>query len=405
MALLRSRYSDNRVPMKSRLRYTGHLAHTSTHMGIEMMKQLAAEASKKHHVPSGAASLYHQKREQIIREVDEIMTRHPNRDRITGRNPIELMKDNHRSHGHFMANVFILNRYDLLVSIVPRVYRTFLHHGFKPSYFPVQIKAWIDAVVTILDKPCIKAIVEVYRWLLGRHDMMVQLAEHDPEDAHSMDLVTLGKFRDAFTDGLLNHGLDKCMQLVLRKLDDMPIDACYRLLIHPSLHQLVQLRERELISMEQELNASSLAGRILAHLYMPAAKEKTAPADGRAIIFQPNPASPDMGSWKLSDLLRSRGWQLKETAIVTESELALETIRHHHPDLVVFSGTMPLRLERVSTIANRLKTDAQTSHLRILLDGPAFFRDPDFAQHSGADAATLDADEACSIIDHWFGQP
>lgn len=370
-----------------------------------MLNQIVAEAKKKLHVPSGAASLYHQKREQLIREVDEILTRHPNRDRITGRNPVELMKDNHRSHGHFMANVFILNRYDLLVSIVPRVYRTFLHHGFTPGYFPVQIKAWIDATIAILDKPCIKPIVEVYRWLLGRHETMSQLAKREPEDRINLDLRKLSRLRDTFTDRLLNGSLADCMKLSRKLPSDTPIDACYRFLIHPSLHQLTQLREQDRISMEEELNASSKAGRVLARLYANTSTDHTAPPDARAMVFQANPQHPEMGTWRLSDMLRSRGWQINETGMVIQTDDALDGIRGQRPDLLVFSGTMPVRLERVSEICNRLKTDPGMSRIRILLDGPAFFRDPDFSGQSRADAVTLAADSACDIIQQWFPAP
>lgn len=286
--------------------------------------------------------------------------------------------------------------------IVPRVYRTFLHHGFRPGYFPIQIKAWVDAVETILDKPCIKPIVEVYRWLLDHHDTMARLAEVEPEEDIPMDLLTLSQFRERFTNGLINNSFPECLKLAGPMLNEMPINACYRFLIHPSLHQLVQLREQDSISMEQELNASPMAGRVLAHLYRSPVQKGPQPAKGRILFFQTSSTHPEMASWKLADTLRHQGWDVRETSVHSSSGTDLASISDIQPDLIVFSCTMPVKLERIFDITQHVKTDTRPSPLRILLDGPAFFRDPSFLEQSGADAATMDADEACAIIDRWF---
>jgi len=98
-------------------------------------------------------------------------------DEVTGYNAFELMQDNHRHHAAFMSTVFCLGNYELLTRTIPWVYRAYSSRGYSYDYFPIELRAWVDALRVFADAKFTSEIVAIYNWMLERHEDMILLSQ------------------------------------------------------------------------------------------------------------------------------------------------------------------------------------------------------------------------------------
>jgi hypothetical protein len=127
-------------------------------------------------VVEDAAAAYRAAEERLVGCVNaDLMERRDVGDLI-GSCPVDMMRDNHRNHARFMLTVFELNLPRLLKRVVPWVYRTYISRGFRPDYFPVELRAWQEAVGEQLSDAEARPILGVYQWMLDRHQDMLETA-------------------------------------------------------------------------------------------------------------------------------------------------------------------------------------------------------------------------------------
>ncbi len=97
-------------------------------------------------IPLESATSYQNCLPEMTAYVDEQLSKNPNILDLIGGNPLQMMHDNHRHHGAFMATVLTLGNYQLLARTLPWVYRAYHNRTFSFDYFPLELRHWIAAV-------------------------------------------------------------------------------------------------------------------------------------------------------------------------------------------------------------------------------------------------------------------
>jgi hypothetical protein len=96
-------------------------------------------------------------------------------EKLIGHGNLDMMRTNHANHVEFMASTMSLYDPVLFVNALYWVASTYLAHGFRPAYWPVQISAWREAITAELSLDSSRAIMPFYNWL-DRH--MPIIIEH-----------------------------------------------------------------------------------------------------------------------------------------------------------------------------------------------------------------------------------
>jgi len=112
---------------------------------MHSLDQLILDANRLPRVPLRAATAYHDQLQEMTAFTDETLKVHPAIPELIGHNPLQVMYDNHRHHGAFMASVFLVGDYRMLARTLPWVYRAYHAHGFSYGYFPLELKTWLIA--------------------------------------------------------------------------------------------------------------------------------------------------------------------------------------------------------------------------------------------------------------------
>lgn len=101
----------------------------------ENLERLVKKAQEELYVSYKSALAYEKAKEMLIDKVNGALTRHSHLEQLIGLNPIQMMYDNHRNHANFMIAVLKLNAFEMLVRIVPWVYRIYHRRGFPTIIF------------------------------------------------------------------------------------------------------------------------------------------------------------------------------------------------------------------------------------------------------------------------------
>ncbi|NWF97908.1 MAG: hypothetical protein HXY52_03090 [Nitrospirae bacterium] len=145
------------------------------------MEKLFKEADIKLHVSAEASDEYEINKDFMLDFVNNEMSKRKDLVQLIGGNSLQMMYDNHRNHVHFMINVFKFSLFEMLVRLVPWVYKSYHNHGFSYEYFPVELKAWKNAVKKFLSKSNASEIIKIYDWLINKHKKMIELSKRQSD--------------------------------------------------------------------------------------------------------------------------------------------------------------------------------------------------------------------------------
>lgn len=353
-------------------------------------------------VPLEASIAFHQLRASIIDFVNRRMAARRDIGKLTGHNPLEMIRDNHTNHANFMDNVFFLNHFRLIVEVVPWVYRVYQSRGFSPDYFPVVLAEWQDAIGRIIEPTLTEPLIRIYEWMAARHSEWLELSREwdlDPAnpDADQGIRESTENFVQALLEGDSRRSLRIAREIWEKKQD---LSHLYLKLITPAMQQIGKLWEQEAISVAQEHLASAIVTRIMAAMQNSVSPSPN--SKGIAVVTSAPNEFHEIGAWMISDLLELRGWQVHYLgANIPASELIC-MLREAKPDLLIISVIMPFNFRRVSELIRKIRKTEGMAVLKIMVGGPRFRKFPELGNQLGADGQGADADEACRLADLWF---
>lgn len=141
------------------------------------MKKLIKEAEKILTVSNESAEEYEKNKDSMLDFVNTEISKRKDLFQLIGGNSLQMMFDNHRNHVNFMINVFKFSLFEMLVKIVPWVYKSYYNHGFLYDYFLVELETWKKAVEKFLTKSSANQIIKTYEWLIEKHEKMIELSK------------------------------------------------------------------------------------------------------------------------------------------------------------------------------------------------------------------------------------
>jgi hypothetical protein len=143
----------------------------------EQLKQPSAET----------AAEYQRKAELLSIRLNSLMSTNPDLDKIIGPGNLAMMQDNHRNHAQFIASLLTAYNPQVLVETVLWVFRAYRSHGFQTSYWPIQLKTWVDILRGELSDAAFVEIYPYYQWMIRHQESFILLSEaigDSPEPEH-----------------------------------------------------------------------------------------------------------------------------------------------------------------------------------------------------------------------------
>ncbi len=202
-------------------------------------------------VSTAAAQEYEDKTSALVAEVDEAMLSRRDLAALVGTDGKELMRSNHKNHAAFISLVLRFNRFDILHSTLPWVYRTYRNQGFSRDYFPHALGFWMEAAGKILSRESASEIMPVYRRMIELHDDSVQKSLVDKQADRGS--VVPGQWRatyEKFRKHLFEGNLSSCIETAGEACRDRgSVMDLFLWVIQPSLYWIGDLWERGAVTV------------------------------------------------------------------------------------------------------------------------------------------------------------
>lgn len=105
----------------------------------------------------------------------------------------------------------------------------------------------------------------------------------------------------------------------------------------------------------------------------------------------------ELGIRMVSDFFEMEGWDTHYLGANMPDEHLIKSLKEHKPDLLAISVTLPMHIEKASMLIEKVREDAQTSKIKIMVGGYPFIIVPDLWRKIGADSSAQSAKEAIEI--------
>lgn len=367
---------------------------------MELFEQVLKETEKIPAVPGPAARAYDEKQAELAGFVDRQMETLASIRYLTGHNPAALLQENNRNHARFMAAVFKLNRFELLLRIVPWTYRISRSRGFNLDFFPAIFGVWCDAVAALLEPAHAEPILIVYRWMRERHSEMVRLVDEQPLPFQP-PRGALDGIRPLFLSYLLAGQSAQALRLAEQSVTCAEdLKAFYLPMLQSCMIEIGIRWERGEISVAQEHLATAIAGRIMSMFYGSYVVRK--PDKGRVLVTAAPNEFHEMGARMVADFLEMDGWEVHYLGANTPAADLIELLASSPWHFLAVSVAMPFNLDLARELISTLKTHPETRGIRVMLGGRIIAEMPGLAIGTGADGWAPDAAAAVSLADRWL---
>lgn len=357
------------------------------------MEQLIKEAKEKLIVSPQSAKDYEEKRDLMLNFVNDEMSKRSDIFELIGGNPLQMMYDNHRNHVNFMINVFKYSLFEMLVRIVPWVYKSYHNHDFSYDYFLIELKTWKEAVEKFLPKESAIEINRTYDWMIRKHEEMIELSKR-----HSNFVISLEerwqRKKDRFLSYLLKADYESAVRFANRFIkSSSDIENFYLKIVQPALYDVGHLWEMGKISVAEEHLATAIVGRVMAQVYtmFPKTKKKS-----KAIVTASPNEFHELGARIVADLLEMAGWDVYYLGANVPALELIKIIKKRRPKLLAISVTMPFNIEKAENLICEVKK-LEIVKPKIIVGGLAFNIFPDIYKAIGADFWAPDAKGAVEI--------
>ena len=143
---------------------------------------LLETANKLKQVSQHASNDYESKSELLISTMNSLMMERTNLEDFVGEDNISIMKDNHANHVRFISSILRNFNPEVLVHTILWVFRTYMSHGFKTSYWAVQLNTWIEVTKNILDEEAYQEVHPYYKWMQTNIPIFVKVSNEITTD-------------------------------------------------------------------------------------------------------------------------------------------------------------------------------------------------------------------------------
>ena len=347
-------------------------------------------------IPEQAVKEYTRRHEQLIDQVNQIMSSREDILRLIGENDLRMMFDNHRNHAAFMGFVFKFGDYEALARSLPWVYRSYSGQGFNLEYFQHELRAWIKAISKHITYNL--EIITIYEWLLNQHDLLSRISKQEAIDPH---LEVAGKW-ESIQKGFLGHLLRGdargSLEISRKAVNDLTQFQEFMLqVIKPSMYQIGFLWETGKISVAQEHLATSIASTVLSSLY--STQEMPEPWKGRILVAAAPNEYHELGAWILSIMFEINGWESFYLGANMPVSDLVQYALDKKPDILALSVAILFNLEHAQTVIKKIRDRDKAQNIKILLGGQACSQMLRTCQDMNPDYHPSSAEESLQIAE------
>jgi methanogenic corrinoid protein MtbC1 len=347
-----------------------------------------------------AATLaYKEKTPAMTKYVDEKLNSMPEIYSLIGNSDMQVLYDNHKHHAAFIGTVFSLGNYELLCKTIPWVYRSYHNHKFSYDYFPVELKAWKEAIDKYIDNNLATEIKNIYNWMIDNHEIFIELSLTDlsylmpiGEDNHAV--------KSSFQSSLIDGDHQKCMAIALENIKTTPeMEPFYIQIIQPTMYEIGTLWERGELSVANEHLASAIIGRVMAAINMTTIKPLK--SQGKIVVTASPNEFHEIGAWMVADILENEGWNVSYLGANVPHNDLIKFLLSTIPDVLAISVTMPFNIEKAREVIELSKKFSELENMKIIIGGRVFNDNPELWHSTGADNFAATILEAKEIIQQW----
>ncbi|GAB6137700.1 cobalamin B12-binding domain-containing protein [Halanaerobaculum tunisiense] len=351
-------------------------------------------------VNSEAIEEYQENIELLIETVNDKLSQRNNIDELIGHNPLTKMYDNHENHAHFMVNAFKIDDYNFFSRNIIWVYNTYRNHGFSFDYFPVELKAWIEAINEYISSGNADSIIEVYNWMLKNHNKFIKASK----EFQKGEIDDPKKFKEEYkkiVKYLLDGDYKSCLMSAKAKINsEKDLKMFFQEVIFPAMYKVGFLWQEANITVAEEHLASSISTRILSSLYSEFISLEN--DKGNAVITPISNEYHEIGSRIVADSLEMDGWNVEHLGSDTPSEDLIDYIKNKKPFLIGLSVAMPFNVDKVEDTIKQIRLTSEIEDIKILVGGKVFNEHPDLWKNTGADAWAKNEEEVVKIAQKWW---
>jgi methanogenic corrinoid protein MtbC1 len=366
-----------------------------------MIEDILASCRTLPRISPEAAEAYALADSRLQDHVNEQLETHPKIRQLIGRNPLDLMRDNHRNHAAFMTTVFRINSFELLARTVPWVYRAYHARGFSYDYFPVELVAWQIAIHECLDQPEQRTeILKVYSWMVQHHEEMIKLSVSGEGLSFSVQREA-DEMQQVFLSLLLHGDTQGCLTLAEQSIHSTEeLKHFYLDIVWPAMCKIGLLWESNQISVAEEHLATAIVGRVMAALYPRFARFTV--TQGKAVVSAGPNEFHEVGARMVADFMEMDGWDVTYLGANTPASELLEFLRRVKPFIVALSIATVFNLDNARQLIRMIRDDQETRGIKLLVGGLAFNDIPQLWQEIGADGCAADAQAAIRVSNEWW---
>jgi len=318
-------------------------------------------------------------------------------DMLIGRCPLEVVLDNHSNHFQTIASLMGIGRLDILYSIVPWVYLTYLSQGVSREYFPAVFRIYRSSVNQILSSDSALEIAPLYDWLIQEHDGFLDLlnGSSNVDKVH----ISMDEENEAFVTSLLEGDYSLALSIVNKKVEkNFPVEKIYSDLFQPALYRVGDLWQKNIISIAHEHMASVMVARLMVNLY-----DRFLPTNdryrGKAVVTSALNEYHDIGAQMVSDFLEKNDWEVNFLGGNVPVRELIDFVREANPDILAISISMVFNLANCRSLIETVRNDPDIKSVRIMVGGQAFRDQPELWKTLGADIYAPDASSAVKLAE------
>jgi MerR family transcriptional regulator, light-induced transcriptional regulator len=187
-------------------------------------------------------------------------------------------------------------------------------------------------------------------------------------------------------------------QLVLSAVENgTTVQDIYLHVFQPVQYEIGRLWQTNRISVAQEHYCTAATQLIMSQLYpLIFAAEK----HGRTLVATGVAGDlHELGIRMVADFFEMGGWDTYYLGTNTPHAATVAAVQERSGDVLAISATMPYHVENVRELIAAVRRQPELSHVRILVGGGPFNRDPELWSKLGADGTAIDAQSALELAD------
>ena len=366
-----------------------------------MLEKLLASSRILPEISPESAQAYTHVAARLQNHVIDQLESNPKIIELVGRNPFDMMRNNLRNHVALMSTVFRINSFELLVRTVPWTYRTYHAKGFSYDHFLIELVAFQVAIHECIADPVMKSeILAVYKWMIQNHEKFIILSRNGEGFSFSLHNEA-NEMQQVFMTLLLQGDTQGCLGIVDKSiLTAEDLKYFYLHVIWPALYSIGHLWEANHISVAEEHVATAIVGRVMASLYPRFALFDI--TKGKAIVSAGPNEFHEVGARMVADFMEMDGWDVTYLGANTPADVLLDTLKQNKPFVVALSVATVFNLESALQLIRMIKNDPETTGIKVMVGGLAFYGMPQLWQTIGADGYAADAEVALKVSDDWW---